>query len=94
MDHFEYRDDRLFCDGVPAEQIAESWGTPAYVYCARTVRHHFRVLAEAFSGAEQPTLICYSVKANSNLHLMRELASLGAGFDVVSGGELARVLEI
>ncbi|MCA8959697.1 MAG: diaminopimelate decarboxylase [Planctomycetes bacterium] len=94
MDHFEYVDGELHCDGVSAQALADRWGTPLYVYCSRTIEHHYRVLTDAFAAAESPPLICYSVKANSNLHLLRQIATLGGGFDVVSGGELARVREI
>ncbi|MEE8143129.1 MAG: diaminopimelate decarboxylase [Planctomycetota bacterium] len=93
MDHFHYTGGQLFCDGVTAEELSKSYGTPLYVYSARTVRHHYGALQEAFSSAEQPLLTCYSVKACSNLSILRLLHELGAGFDVVSGGELRRVLE-
>ncbi|MFN0059539.1 MAG: diaminopimelate decarboxylase [Planctomycetota bacterium] len=93
MDHFAYRNGELWCDEAPARELAERHGTPLYVYCARTIRHHFAVLEAAFGGARPQPLICYSVKANSNLAVLRLLAELGAGFDVVSGGELQRVLE-
>ncbi|MCI0651891.1 MAG: diaminopimelate decarboxylase [Planctomycetes bacterium] len=91
MDHFAYRDGRLVCDEAPAAELAERFGTPLYVYCARTIRHHFRVLRDAFAALDAPPLLCYSVKANSNLSLLRLLHGEGAGFDVVSGGELLRV---
>ncbi len=94
MDHFDYRDGELYCDDVSATRLAERWGTPLYVYSAKTIRHHYQVLSDAFAPADEPPLICYSVKANSNLHVLRELSALGAGFDVVSGGELSRVREI
>ncbi|MEM7167117.1 MAG: diaminopimelate decarboxylase [Planctomycetota bacterium] len=92
MDHFDYRSGELHCDEVPAQALVEEYGTPLYVYSAATIRHHFSVLTDAF--AAYPPLICYSVKANSNLSLLALLAELGAGFDVVSGGELQRVQEI
>lgn len=94
MDHFEYRDGLLHCDDVPADQLASQHGTPLYVYAARTIEHHYRTLESAFSGADEPPLICYSVKANSNLKILDSLRRMGAGFDVVSGGELRRVQEI
>jgi diaminopimelate decarboxylase len=94
LDHFETREGQLFCDGVSAEELAETYGTPLYVYCARTIRHHFQVLRDAFAAAKHPPLICYSVKACSNLSILRLLRGEGAGFDVVSGGELRRVQEI
>lgn len=93
MDHFEYHAGSLRCDGVAATELAAQYGTPLYVYCGRTVEHHYRALESAFAKADEPPLICYSVKANSNLQLLRQLRDLGAGFDVVSGGELHRVHE-
>lgn len=92
MDYFEYRNGQLFCEGISAAEIAEKVGTPVYVYSAATLRHHYRAVAEAFS--ELGATICYSVKSLSNLHVLKLLAGEGAGFDVVSGGELARVLAI
>lgn len=94
MDHFEYQDGALICDGVRADELAGHYGTPLYVYCARTIEHHYQMLFDAFSGADEAPLICYSVKANSNLQILNQLRELGAGFDVVSGGELERVKEI
>jgi len=88
MDHFEYRDGRLFCEDVDAEALAAEVGTPAYVYSAATLREHYRRLAEAFG--ELDPLICFSVKSLSNVHVLRLLAAEGSGFDVVSGGELFR----
>ncbi len=90
MDHFLYRDGRLFAEDVPIETIAEETGTPVYVYSTATLRRHYRVFAEAF-GALAPT-ICYAVKANGNIAVIATLARLGAGADVVSGGELAAAL--
>jgi diaminopimelate decarboxylase len=91
MDHFVHREGRLFAEGVPLPAIAEAHGTPTYVYSEATIRHHVAELRSAFSGIE--THLSYSVKACSNLAICRLLAALGAGFDVVSGGELHRVLE-
>lgn len=82
----------LFCEQVAAEQLARRFGTPLYVYSAAAIRRHVELFAKAFA-AQQHT-ICYSVKANSNLSLLRLLAGLGCGFDVVSGGELQRVLQV
>ncbi len=93
MDHFEYRGGELFCDGVSAAELIEHYGTPLYVYSAETIRHHFRQVDEAFTAVGLPPLICYSVKACSNLSILRLLEESGSGFDVVSGGELRRVLE-
>ncbi|MDR3764824.1 MAG: diaminopimelate decarboxylase [Acidobacteriota bacterium] len=81
----------LFCDQLPAEQLARRYGTPLFVYSATALRRHVDLFARAFA-AQQHT-VCYSVKANSNLSLLRLLASLGCGFDVVSGGELQRVMQ-
>ncbi len=94
MDHFDFRGGRLFCDEVAAEELISAYGTPLYVYCAETIRHHFRQIDESFRAVRLPPLICYSVKALSNLSILRILHELGSGFDVVSGGELRRVLEI
>jgi diaminopimelate decarboxylase len=86
---FVYKDGELHCERVPLGKLAEKYGTPLYVYSATTVRERFRILDQAFRNVEHT--ICYSVKANSNLSLLRLLAKLGAGFDIVSGGELERV---
>ncbi|MFC3285621.1 diaminopimelate decarboxylase [Litchfieldella rifensis] len=90
MDHFEYRDGVLFGEDVPLESIAERYGTPCYVYSKATLERHFRAYTEALGS--HPHLICYAVKANSNLAVLNLLARLGAGFDIVSQGELERVL--
>ncbi len=90
MDFFDYKNGELWCEGVKASAIAEAVGTPAYVYSRATIEHHYRQLGSAFAWAK-PT-ICYSVKALSNLAVVKLLASMGAGFDVVSGGEIHRVL--
>ena len=89
MHHFEYRDGILHAEDVPLPAIAESVGTPAYVYSTATIERHYRVFDEAFAG--DPHLVCYAVKANSNQAVLKLLADLGAGFDIVSGGELARL---
>lgn len=88
MDFFAYRNGELYCEEVPLSAVAEAVGTPCYVYSSRTITEHYRRLQEAF--AELDPLICYSVKANSNLSVLKLLASLGSGFDVISGGELVR----
>ncbi|HUO59823.1 MAG TPA: diaminopimelate decarboxylase [Candidatus Acidoferrales bacterium] len=82
----------LCCEQVPLSRLAERFGTPLYVYSANTLRTRFAEYERAF--AHQPHTVCYSVKANSNLSLLRMLAAEGAGFDVVSGGELERVLRV
>ena len=90
MDHFQRRDGALFAEDVPLDTIARDLGTPTYVYSKATLSRHFRVFSEAWSAVDH--LICYAVKANSNLAVLDVLARLGAGFDIVSGGELGRVL--
>jgi diaminopimelate decarboxylase len=90
MHHFAYRDGRLFAEDVDLTALADAVGTPVYVYSEATLRRHLRVFADAFAGAD--TLVAYSVKANSNLAVLKVLASEGAGADVVSGGELQRAL--
>ena len=91
MDHFTYREGRLHCEAVPAARIADSIGTPAFIYSAATLTHHYNAIAAAFAPLDP--LICYSIKSCSNLHICRLLKSRGAGFDVVSGGELKRAIE-
>jgi diaminopimelate decarboxylase len=86
---FDYKDGELHCDRVPLSRLAAKYGTPLYVYSASAIRERYRILDEAFQSVEHT--ICYSVKANSNLSILRRLARLGAGFDIVSGGELERV---
>lgn len=90
MHHFQYRGDRLMCEEVPIEQIAEEVGTPLYLYSHATLTHHFRVFDRAF--ADIPHLVCFAMKANSNIATLKLFADLGGGVDVVSGGELYRAL--
>ncbi|HWP58198.1 MAG TPA: diaminopimelate decarboxylase [Candidatus Acidoferrales bacterium] len=90
MDYFEYKNGELYAEDVPLAKIAQQVGTPTYVYSLATLRRHYRVFDEAF--ARQPHLICFSVKANSNLAVLRVFAREGSGFDIVSGGELFRAL--
>jgi len=90
MDHFLYRNGRLHAEDVDLEALAATYGTPAYVYSRATLTRHFQVMTAALG--DQPHLICYAVKANANLAVLDVLARLGSGFDIVSGGELARVL--
>lgn len=90
MDHFQYRDGRLYGEDVDLARVAEEFGTPCYVYSRATLERHFRAFDAAFAGQEH--LVCYAVKANSNLAVLNVLARLGAGFDIVSVGELERVL--
>jgi len=90
VDHFNYRDGILHAEGIPLPEIAERYGTPCYVYCRATLERHFHAFDRVFS--EWPHLVCYAVKANSNLGVLNVLARLGCGFDIVSVGELERVL--
>ena len=91
MDHFAYRNGELHAEDVPLAEIARRHGTPAYVYSRATLTRHFHAFDKALAGHEH--LVCYAVKANSSLAVLQVLAKLGAGFDIVSGGELARVLK-
>lgn len=88
MHHFQYRGDELYCEDIPVRRIAEEVGTPCYIYSQATLSHHFRVFDAAFKDV--PHLTCYSVKANSNLAILRLFRQLGGGVDIVSGGELFR----
>src|SRR2546425_3144578 len=90
MHFFRYRDGKLHCEDVDLARVAEKFGTPLYVYSAGTILDHYTRLDAALAPLEH--LICYAVKANSNRSVLRLLAQAGAGFDIVSGGELFRVL--
>lgn len=90
MHHFTYRDKELFAEDVKVADLAAKYGTPLYVYSAATLRRHFEAFDSAFNGLDHMT--CYSVKANSNLCLLKLLGEMGAGMDIVSGGELHRAL--
>ena len=90
MHHFAYRDGVLHAEGVSVPALAEAVGTPFYCYSTATLERHYRVFADAF--ADEKALVCYAMKANSNQSVLRTLAKLGAGADVVSGGELKRAL--
>lgn len=91
MHHFEYRNGEMFAEAVPLKKIAKEVGTPAYVYSLATLRRHFRVFDQAFAAV--PHIVCFSVKANSNIALLKAFAKEGSGFDIVSGGELFRALK-
>jgi diaminopimelate decarboxylase len=91
MSSFAYRDRSLYCEDVALADVAVRAGTPSYVYSAATILGNFRAYQDAFG--DLPHTVCYSLKANSNLALVRLLAGAGAGFDIVSGGELYRVLK-
>jgi len=90
MNTFEYRDGSLFAEGVALSAIAQRFGTPTYVYSRAHIEAQYRAYADALAG--MPHLVCYAVKANSNIGVLNVLARLGAGFDIVSSGELERVL--
>lgn len=90
MDFFSYQDNTLFAEDVSLAQIATEYGTPTYVYSRKTLERHWFAFDNALSA--HPHLICFAVKANSNIGVLSVLAKLGSGFDIVSGGELARVL--
>lgn len=90
MDHFIYRDGELFAEEIPVSTLAARFGTPLYVYSRATLERHYRAFDEAFASV--PHQVCYAVKANSNIAVLNVLARLGSGFDIVSGGELERVL--
>jgi len=92
MNAFQYKAGQLHCEGVSLTQLAEEFGTPLYVYSRNHILGQWRALDEAFAGVDH--LVCYAVKANSNLSVLRALAEAGAGFDIVSGGELERVIRV
>ncbi len=91
MDHFEYKQGRLYCEDVAIETLAETYGTPLFVYSRATLERHWHAFDSAL--ADHDHLVCYAVKANSSLAVLNLLARLGSGFDIVSGGELQRVLQ-
>jgi len=86
MHYFNYKDSDLYAEGVPVKKIVKDIGTPLYIYSYKTLMRHYRAFEEAFDG--YPTIICFALKANSNIALLRSLAKKGCGADVVSGGEL------
>ncbi len=90
MEHFPYRDGKLFAESVAVSEIAEAHGTPCYIYSRAALESAFSEYQQALDGCEH--LVCYAVKANSNLAVLNVLARLGAGFDIVSAGELERVI--
>src|ERR1700756_2136081 len=90
VESFSRIDGELACEEVPLKQIAERYGTPSYVYSATGITQRFQRYKQALAGVSHR--ICYSVKANSNLSILKLLVSQGAGFDIVSGGELYRVM--
>lgn len=90
MDFFHYQNQRLMAEALPVAQLAEQFGTPLYVYSRKTLERHWHAFDQAFG--DYPHLICYAVKANSNIAILNLMARLGSGFDIVSQGELERVL--
>src|ERR1700740_2018935 len=90
MNHFDYRNGVLHAEAVDLVALADAGGTPFYCYSTATLERHYRVFADAFADVD--ALVCYAMKANSNQSVLRTLAKLGAGSDVVSGGELRRAL--
>jgi len=90
MDYFNYRNDELFAEDVAVQDIVYQYGSPCYIYSRATLERHWNAFDRAFG--QQPHLICYAVKANSNIAILNVLARLGSGFDIVSQGEMARVL--
>jgi diaminopimelate decarboxylase len=91
MNHFEYKNGELFAEEVAVRRIAREVGTPAYIYSLATLRRHYRVFDQAFAKVSH--LVCFSVKSNSNLAVLKTFAKEGSGFDIVSGGELFRALK-
>ena len=91
MHHFAYRAGVMHAEGVDLARLAQDVGTPFYCYSTATLERHYRVFADAFAG--EKVLVCYAMKANSNQSVLRTLAKLGAGADVVSGGEMHRALK-
>src|SRR5271170_5309954 len=90
MHDFRYVGNRLFCENVSVESLAQKFGTPLYVYSQRTLTNHFQKLDTALAPLDH--LVCFAMKSNSNLSVLRTIANLGGGFDIVSGGELQRVI--
>jgi diaminopimelate decarboxylase len=91
LDHFDYKQGELYCEDVAIAELAATYGTPLFVYSRATLERHWHAFDNALAGHDH--LVCYAVKANSNLALLNLLARLGSGFDIVSGGEMQRVLE-
>ncbi|WP_386698013.1 diaminopimelate decarboxylase [Lonepinella sp. MS14436] len=91
MDFFQYQNNKLFAEALPVSQLAQQFGTPLYVYSKATLERHWYAFDKAFG--DHPHLICFAVKANSNIAVLQTMARLGSGFDIVSQGELERVLK-
>ncbi len=92
MDYFNYRQGRLFAEDVPVETIAGKVGTPVYIYSKATFLEHLRKVQQAYSSIE--TMVCFSIKACSNINILKVMAAAGYGFDIVSGGELYRAMQV
>ena len=90
MHHFEYKDGELRAEDVSLTRLAEEVGTPFYAYSHETLTRHFRVFDEAFASV--PHLVCFAMKSNSNLAILRLFGAMGGGLDIVSGGELFRAV--
>ena len=90
MDFFQYKNDQLMAENLPVKQLAEQFGTPLYVYSRATLERHWHAFNNAFG--EHPHLVCFAVKSNPNIAILNVMAKLGSGFDIVSQGELERVL--
>lgn len=90
MDFFQYKNEQLYVEDLPVKQLAEEFGTPLYIYSRATLERHWHAFDSALG--DHPHLICYAVKANSNIGILNVMAKLGSGFDIVSQGELERVL--
>src|ERR1051326_6409790 len=90
MHDFRYAGGELFCEGVSVASLVKKFGTPLYIYSQKTLTDHFQKLDDALAPLDR--LVCFAMKSNSNLAVLRVLADLGGGFDIVSGGELQRVI--
>src|SRR3954468_18984031 len=90
MHDFRYLRGQLFCEGVSVDSLVEKFGSPLYIYSQRTLTNHFQKLDQALAPLDH--LVCFAMKSNSNLAVLRVIADLGGGFDIASGGELQRVI--
>jgi diaminopimelate decarboxylase len=90
MEAFHYQNGELYIEDMPAQEVASAYGTPVYIYSRAAIETAYKTFSSAFSSHDH--LICYAVKANSNLGVLSLFARMGAGFDIVSGGELERVI--
>ncbi|HKZ46903.1 MAG TPA: diaminopimelate decarboxylase, partial [Thermodesulfobacteriota bacterium] len=91
MHFFDYKNNKFYAEGVEIEKIVKEVGTPCYIYSHRTLTRHYHAFDEAFK--DMPHLVCYSVKANSNIAILKTFVKEGSGVDIVSGGELYRALK-